>query len=102
MTLQERKKLAKAARELASLYAEGAGPELRTFSWCGCAAGQIFKRAGIGNTEEGSEAAHLDFVLDCILTGATARHNGEGGHDRIPGAVVFPLLWAADELESAP
>jgi hypothetical protein len=100
MTRAERLKLAKAARELAGEYAEGRGPELEMWSWCGCAAGQVFRRAGIDNPD-GKEAAAIDMDFGCILTGATARHLGKH-YDPLPGAVVFPLLALADELESAP
>lgn len=102
MTRADRLKLAKAARELASLYARGRGPKLWPYSYCGCILGQVFKRAGIPN-EDGSAAARLEIELgDATLTKATLHEVGTDYSGRIPGAVVFPLLWLADELESAP
>jgi hypothetical protein len=109
MTRAERWKLAKAARELASDFAEGRGPPLNPSNWCGCAAGQIFSRAKVLNNTDcddfATPAENLDGRLNGILTEATDRELGCHGfrtEARLPGAVVFPFLWAADELESAP
>lgn len=107
LTKRDKRKLAKAARELAGEYAEGRGPELNPGSWCGCAAGQVFIRAGVSNeasrTEWSTPAEVLDYRFGSILTDATNRQTADGawsGHPPVPGAVVFPLLALADELEA--
>lgn len=111
MTRIERLKLAKAARELASEFAEERGPALDKYDYCGCIMGQVFRRAGIANPYPGNPAADLERELDdkhraCgdypDPTQATFHEVGTVWTARIPGAVVFPLLWLADELESQP
>lgn len=112
LTKKDKRKLAKAARELAGEYAEERGPELEASTWCGCAAGQVFKRADVPNkmtdaTDYRMPSAFLDIDLfESTLTIATARQvygsfvNGKAGKP-IPGAVVFPLLYLADVLEES-
>lgn len=99
LTKSQRRKLAKAARELAMEFAEGRGPELNPYSFCGCAAGETVRRAGIKDNDVGDFANWMEwdaFSLARPLSGGTfhARHHDD------PGAVVFPLLWLADELEA--
>jgi hypothetical protein len=102
VTRAERLKLAKAARELASEFAEGRGPKLRGMDYCGCALGLMFKHAGIPNGHKGDPAYFLerDFLRSAMISDATLHEIGTAYTEHIPGAVVFPLLWAADELES--
>jgi hypothetical protein len=100
MTRAERLKLAKAARELASEFAEGRGPELVPWTWCGCACAKVVERAGFNNAY-GHAAEDLAVFAgdtrgngDDLISMAT-RHEASYGDT---GAVVFPLLWLADEL----
>lgn len=100
LTATTRRRLARAARSLASDFAEGRGPRLDKSNFCGCAAGETFKRAGLANVN-GQPAEKLDEKIDHELTYATCAEVGDlyFGRDRVPGAVVFPLLALADELE---
>lgn len=103
MTRAERKKLAKAARELASDFAEGRGPEVtNATSWCNCLAGVLVKRARVA---ESVLPSWVDNMVDGALSNATSFAEAiphwtkeEVLHE--PSAPVFPLLWLADELEA--
>lgn len=105
MTRSERRKLAKAARELASAFAEERGPVLCNGSYCTCAAGEVARRAGYADSLEradiGNEIADLiplppnESVFVNLISEATEREISG-----LRGAVVFPLLALADELES--
>lgn len=103
LTKRDKRKLAKAARELASAFAEGRGPRLSNDDFCGCAIGQVLYGGDRSKwaSDEHSTAFYLDLATDGILTEATGHELGHeiGIGGRIPGAVVFPLLWLADELE---
>ncbi|HEY2848328.1 MAG TPA: hypothetical protein VGI97_00495 [Gemmatimonadaceae bacterium] len=104
MTRTERLKLAKAARELAGDVAEGNVPVFEPYNYTRCAIGEVLRRAGIDNPYPGNEARKVeeqfcDGGLGAVdLSQATFHEVGTDYSEHIPGAVVFPLLWLADEL----
>lgn len=101
-TKVQKRRLAKAARELAGEYAEGRGPELSNQDFCGCAIGQVLYGGQRARwlSDERSTAFNLDVKTHGILSEATGRELGHFDGEPVPGAVVFPLLWLADELEA--
>jgi hypothetical protein len=92
LTAEQMRRAAREARKLAFEYAEGRGPALISWNYYGCVAGVLAKRAEL------PWPAAVSMDREVLLTLAT---NSQCSRDPLPGAVVFPLLWVADELDAA-
>lgn len=113
LTKKDKRKLAKAARELAGEYAEGRGPALNPDSYCGCGAAEVVRRSAIlPQTTRRKKIADVAYGIDIMLldTGhawvglvseGTTRQFNYFDDMRLPGAVVFSILALADVLEES-
>lgn len=108
LTVNQKRRLAIAARGLASDIVEGRGPPLIHYDYCGCAIGEILKR-GLGlHKDEIDKYTELAEEIDLLLPDDAPYFYGEGlvsaalRHDPTGAALPFPLLALADVLDAQP
>lgn len=114
LTTAERKRLAKEMRGLAMQCVAGSAPDLDPASWACCSIGESLVRAGIADRGHDNLfdwfAVQIARELDALLPaaaesdfiGVVSEANYLQARGELPGAVVFPLLALADEVEQPP
>jgi hypothetical protein len=104
LTKNQRARLAREARRLASDIVEGRAPHLNAYSYCECAIGEIAARVGLpyarqnGDVAESIERAAFG---SCSAIDENALVSW-GLKFSNPGGAVFPLLALADALAAEP